>query len=107
MPLGSLSVRLSGVNNDSNDIDGGTGCNFIFFFSDKIQLHRPIYPLYCPSIHYHLRICNVYIRVSSIGPYRNKRIYGGTTRNECKVGATIMNMTDTEYGGQNTFATMG
>ena len=28
----ALSVILSGVNSASNDIDGGTGCNYIFFF---------------------------------------------------------------------------
>ena len=31
MPSESLSVRLSGINSASNDIDGGTGCNFIYF----------------------------------------------------------------------------
>ena len=28
----SLSVRLSGINSASNDIDGGTSCNFIIYF---------------------------------------------------------------------------
>ena len=31
MPSESLSVRLTGINSASNGIDGGTGCNFIFF----------------------------------------------------------------------------
>ena len=31
MPSESLSVRSSGINSASNGIDGGTGCNFIFF----------------------------------------------------------------------------
>ena len=32
MPSEALSVILSGVNSASNDIDGGTGCNFKYFF---------------------------------------------------------------------------
>ena len=32
MPSESLSVRLTGINSASNGINGGTGCNFIFFW---------------------------------------------------------------------------
>ena len=30
MPLEALSARVSWINSVSNDIDRGTGCNFIF-----------------------------------------------------------------------------
>ena len=31
IPSELLSVRISGINSASNGIEGGTGCNFIFF----------------------------------------------------------------------------
>ena len=46
MPSEALSVRLLDIHSATSGIHEGTGCNFIFFFSDKIQLNRPIYPLY-------------------------------------------------------------
>ena len=45
MPSEALSVRFLDIHSASSGIHEGTGCNFIFF-SDKIQLNRPIYPLY-------------------------------------------------------------
>ena len=57
----------------------------LYFFPDKIQLHRPIYMLYDSSNDYHLRISIVQIRVSSIGSYRIG------FRNDYNVGAAIMN----------------
>ena len=41
--LQTVPPSMSGINSASNDIDGGTGCNFIYFI-DKMQL-RPIHRL--------------------------------------------------------------
>ena len=67
-----LPVRFLDINSTSNGIDGGRGCKF---FSDKTLLHLEIFILYYPLIHYHPRISFVYIRVSSIGTYRNMGRY--------------------------------
>ena len=42
MPSEALSVTSSGVNSASNDIDGGTGCNFIFFLDKYSYIDQSI-----------------------------------------------------------------
>ena len=65
----------------------------LYFFGDKIQLHRPICRLCCVFFSFDLQIHIIKIRISSIGTYRTMGPLesNGTIRNDYNVRATIMN----------------
>ena len=78
MPSESLSVRLSGIICTSNGIDGGTDCNFIFFF-DKIQVLRPISGLCCVFYSYDSRkhiIKSGFLQLGHIAPWGHRILVG-------------------------------
>ena len=43
MPLEALMIPVNLTDSDSDGINGGTGCNFIFYFSVFTPLTRPLY----------------------------------------------------------------
>ena len=78
MPSESLSVRLTRINSASNGINGGTGCNFIFFW-DKIQLHRPICRLCSEFFSYDSRkyiIKSGFLQLGHIAPWDHRILVG-------------------------------
>ena len=90
MPSEALSVLFLDVYSASSGIDGGTGCNFIYFF-DNMQVHRPILRLCCVFFSYYSRIQIIKIRVSSIRTYCTIRPQNSsaTIRNDYNIGATM------------------
>ena len=60
MPLEALLIPVNPTNSDYDGINGGTGCNFIFFFSAKVKVAQ----LYLPVVarckfYFILRIINL------------------------------------------------
>ena len=79
MPSESLSVRLSGINSASNGFDGGTGCNFILFFSIKYNYFEQ--SLVCVAysihmIHENTLLKSGFLQLGHIAPWGHRIIVG-------------------------------
>ena len=78
MPSKSLSVRLIGINSASNGINGGTGCNFIFLWTEYNYIDQSVV---CVAYSFHMTykytlLKSGFLQLGDIAPWGHWIIVG-------------------------------